>query len=227
MARGSLTNLKTKTMHYKGNMLFSDEQLKQLLKRPTPDQREFEVENYDFLSSLPDLMEEAFELTRREMIPKMPLSIDASWIAHTMNGNIRALIHQAFPGMVVPTGRKSYCIILHPKCECYIKKLTRSNLMPQYNHSQTSFAMVQARAMPEQEAIPIVFIGYTSNASNDMLTGYHAVCIEGNIKHWVTQLDAIEPPNQMDATSSPDGPSITPFVRVRKQGTIIEIPQTK
>lgn len=161
-----------------------------------------------------------------EMEAKLPNSVNPGWFADTLNGNIRAMIMQDFPGIVAPTGRGSYCILLPPKHECYIKKLTSGNLLPQYNHSYTSAAMCNARALDGQEALPVIFIGPTLDESNEMVTGCYAVCIEGLKRNWVTNLNEIEPPQRLEVPAPQTTPPPTPIVKIRR--TIpLEIPKTK
>jgi hypothetical protein len=60
--------------------------MNKLVQRPIPQQRSFELEHYDFLTSLPKKMDLAFEMTTQEMKQKHPLSINRIWFANTMNG---------------------------------------------------------------------------------------------------------------------------------------------
>ncbi len=67
----------------KVNYLFD---INKLVLRPIPDQRAFEMEYYEFLTRLPDLINQAFQLTRSEMKRKRPLSINRNWFANTNIG---------------------------------------------------------------------------------------------------------------------------------------------
>lgn len=176
---------------YKSNTLFD---ISKLVLRPLPIQREFEVDYYDFLSGLPKQMDLAFKMTRDELKLKPPLSVNRNWFANTMNGNLIFLIGTKYPEFLKYTGRGSYCLFLNFKYEGYVKKLTGKKLFPSYNHSNTSRAITNHQALPEQEPLPVIYIGYTSNNTNEMITGYYAVCIKGKERVWKTDLTAIEKP---------------------------------
>lgn len=198
-------------MNYKFTTLFDTNQL---IQRPIPEQRAFELEYYHFLVSLPKIMDEAFDITRNEMLRKHPLSINRSWFANTMNGNLIYLLGTSYPDYLKNTGRGSYCLLMNYRYEGYVKKLTGKKLFPSYNHSKTSRALTNQEALPEQEPIPVIYIGYTINKTNDNITGYYAVCIKGKERLWRTDLTAIEPPAAMPVLQTPVHP-VTPLVTVK------------
>lgn len=176
---------------YKSTTLFDTSKL---VLRPLPIQREFEIDYYEFLTSLPSRIDAAFQMTRDELKRKPPLSVNKNWFANTMNGNLIYLIGTAYPEFLKYTGRGSYCLFLNYRYEGYLKKLSGRKLFPSYNHSKTSRAITNQQALPEQEPLPIIYIGYTSNKTNDFITGYYAVCIKGKERIWKTDLTAIEKP---------------------------------
>lgn len=133
-------------------------------------------------------------MTRDELKQKPPLSVNKNWFANTMNGNLIFLIGTEYPEFLKYTGRGSYCLFLNFKYEGYVKKLSGKRLFPSYNHSNTSRAITNQQALPKQEPLPVIYIGYTCNKTNDTITGYYAVCIKGKERVWKTDLTAIEKP---------------------------------
>ncbi len=187
-----------------------------LLKRPTPDQSQFETENYELLKSLPESVYTAFEMTRNEMKDKDPLSMNFLWFANSMNGNVLAVIGKSHRQFIRPTGRKNYSLMLKPNYECYIKKLAENTLLPSYNHTNTSAAMCEQFAMPEQSPLPVIFIGYTLSKTNDKVTGCYAVCIKGKERLWVSDLSSLYPPASGNNFILPNTPIMThPEVEVK------------
>jgi hypothetical protein len=186
---------------YKSNTLFD---ISKLVLRPLPIQREYELDYYDFLSGLPPKMDLAFKMTRDELKLKPPLSVNKNWFANTMNGNLIYLIGTAHPEFLKYTGRGSYCLFFNFKYEGYVKKLTGKKLFPSYNHTDTSLAITNQRAFPKQEPLPVIYIGYTSNRTHEMITGYYAVCIKGKERLWKTDLTAIEKPVIIGVDQSAD-----------------------
>lgn len=195
----------------KSNYLFD---MNQLVQRPIPEQRAFELDYYDFLISMPGKIDMAFEMTQAEMKAKHPLSINRIWFANTMNGNLIYLLGTSYPEFLKYTGRGSYCLLLNYMYEGYVKKLSGKKLFPSYNHSKTSRALTNQEALPEQEPIPVVYLGYTSNKTNDVITGYYAVCIKGKERIWRSDLTAIEPPQSMPVEQTPVLP-IKPLVTIK------------
>lgn len=156
----------------------------------------------------------AFEMTQMEMKQKHPLSINRIWFANTMNGNLIYQLGTSYPEFLKYTGRGSYCLMLNYRYEGYVKKLSGKNLFPSYNHSKTSRALTNQEALPDQEPIPVIYIGYTINKTNDQITGYYAVCIKGKERIWRTDLTSIEPPSVMPIEQTPSQP-VTPLVTVK------------
>ena len=195
----------------KVNYLFD---INKLVQRPIPEQRAFELEYYDFLTILPEKINQAFDMTRAEMKLKHPLSINRIWFANTMNGNLLSLVGMAYPEYLKATGRGSYCLLLNCKYEGYLKKLTGKRLFPSYNHSKTSKALCDQKAKPGQEALPVIYIGYTINKTKDEITGYYAVCIKGKERIWHTDLTCIEPPYVLPITAA-GSPPVSPKVEVK------------
>jgi len=204
-------------MQRKSNTLFD---IDKLVQRPIPEQRAFELDYYDFLTILPGKIDLAFEMTRREMQNKPPLSINRVWFANTMNGNVIYQIGTSFPEYLRNTGRGSYYLRFNHMYEGYLKKLSGKKLFPSYNHSRTSRALTEQKAYSEQEAIPVVYIGYSLNETNELITGYYAVCIKGKERIWRTDLKSIEPPMSMPFEAQPDlpkAPLVTPKARAQKK----------
>ena len=177
---------------YKANYLFDTAKL---IQRPIPEQRGFEIEYYELLNSLPEKINEAFELTNKAKRKKRPLSINRNWFPNEMSGNVLDLVAQSFPHLVQATGRGSYCLMLNFKYECYIKKLTNKKLSPVYNHSKTSRRLTNQQAKEKIEApIPVIYMGWTINKTNEKITGYYAVCRKGEDRIWYSDLTSIELP---------------------------------
>lgn len=199
----------------KGNYLFD---MKKLVQRPIPEQRAFELEYYEFLTSLPEKINKAFVMTKAEAKPKHPLSINRNWFANTMNGNLLSLVGKAYPNYLRKTGRGSYCLLMNFRYEGYIKKLMGKKLFPSYNNTKSSTALTNQRALPKDEPLPVVYIGYTINKTNDRITGYFAVCIKGEERIWRTDLTAIDPPEVKGVQKDPIQPIVpTVIVKVKDQ----------
>lgn len=192
-----------------------------LLKRPTAEQRKVEVENYGFLQRFPHFVRKAFDDTENAAKNKSAISKTFLWFPLTLYGNVLENVATEYPEYLRETGRKSYTIKLRPNYECYIKKLTSGSLLPSYNHSQTSFAMCEGLALPEQEPLPVIFLGYTLTEDNSEITGCYAVCIKGKEKIWVSDLNAIEPPKFGETVDLnpvlPNLPQVKVRVREKKQ----------
>ena len=204
-------------MKHKGNYLF---EMNKLVQRPIPEQRSFELDYYDFLTSLPSKIDLAFEMTRAEMQQKHPLSINRIWFANTMNGNLIYLLGTSNPEYLKNTGRGSFCLLMNYKYEGYVKKLSGKKLFPSYNHSNSSKALTNQEALPEQEPIPVIYIGYTINKTNDFITGYYAVCIKGKERIWRTDLTSIEGRGALPleiTTAPPFTPIVTVKVKEKKK----------
>ncbi len=184
--------------------------MSKLVLRPLPDQRKFEEEYFDFLVSLPEKIDRAFKKTSQELRPKHPLSVGRSWFANTMNGNLICEIGTSYPEFLKYTGRGSYCLMFNSKYEGYVKKLSRNNFRPSYNHSISSRALTEQKAFSDNDALPVVYIGYTINKTNDLITGYYAVCIKGNKRIWKTDLTCIEVPGikTVDMEQTKSNPNI-------------------
>jgi hypothetical protein len=180
--------------------------MRKLLKRPMPDQGEFEARNYELLKAFVNATYLGYKQTLNDREGKPPLSMNFSWFANTMNGNVLSEMAKLFPNNVKATGRKNYSVMLKPNYECYIKKLARKNLMPSYNHSITTAAMCEQMALPSHQALPVIFIGYTLSDDNDQLMGCYAVCIKGKERMWVSDLTLLQPP------STGDGFNLTPIL---------------
>lgn len=171
----------------------------QLVQRPVPDQLKFEVEYYDLLQALPEIILKAFNLSHQAKKNKNPLSMNRNWFANEMSGNVIDLVSQSFPLFIKYTGRGSYCLLLNYKYECYIKKLTKKKLFPMYNHSKTSKRLTNQEALEKvEEPIPVIYMGWTINKTNDQIFGYHAVCIKGDERLWHSDLTAISKPHTED-----------------------------
>ncbi len=198
--------------HYRQTSLFDESNL---IQRPLPEQREFEIDYYDVLKSIPEIFSKGFLISNEVKKKKNPLSMNRNWFANEMSGNVIDLVSQSFPLFIKYTGRGSYCLFLNYKYECYIKKLTNKKLFPMYNHSLTSKRLTDQKALKIEEPIPIIYIGWTINNSNDNITGYYAVCIKGNERIWCSDLTCINPPNILDVdvdnnTPNPVGVIVTP-----------------
>lgn len=199
----------------KSNYLFD---INKLVQRPIPDQRAFEMEYYVFLTGLPDMIDQALKITRAAMKRKLPLSINRNWFANEMNGNLLALVGQDYPNYLQKTKRGSFCLLMNFRYEGYLKKLIGRKLFPAYNHSNSSKALTHQRGIEKEEPLPVVYIGYSINKTNDRITGYHAVCIKGKERIWRTDLTAIEPPEVKGIeknTTQPVAPTVT--VKVKDQ----------
>jgi hypothetical protein len=159
-----------------------------LVQRPIPEQQEFEKEYFELLKALPKIIDSAFELTIEAKKNKRPLSMNRNWFANELNGNVLDMISQSFPDFIKSTGRGSYFLYLNYKYECYIKRLTNKRLLPSYNHSKTSKRITNLQALPTEPALPIIYLGWTINKSNERITGYHAVCNKGAERIWATDL---------------------------------------
>lgn len=190
--------------------------MQKLVQRPIPDQRHFEIEYYDLLKALPRIVMQAFDLTTKARRKKRPLSMNRNWFANELSGNVLDLVAQSFPQYVQSTGRGSHCLVLKYKYECYLKKLNR-NLAPLYNHSKTSKRLTNQEALPTQEPIPIIFMGWTVNKTNDTITGYYAVCRKGSERIWFTDLTAIVKPKTLEINNSKqiDNTETKPIVTVK------------
>lgn len=201
----------------KVNLLFD---INKLVLRPIPDQRAFEMEYFEFLTRLPDLIDQALQLTHSEMKRKRPLSINRNWFANTMNGNLLALVGQEYPNYLQKTKRGSFCLLMNFRYEGYLKKLIGKKLFPSYNHSKSSKALTNQRGLPKEEPLPVIYIGWSINKTNDRITGYHAVCIKGDERIWRTDLKAIEPPEVKGIekdTTQPVAPTVTVKVKDQKK----------
>jgi hypothetical protein len=197
---------------YKSNTLFDTSKL---VQRPIATQRNFEIEYFDFLKALPNMIDMAFEKTKDEQKGKMPLSILKQWFPTTMNGNLLSEVGKQYPLYIKRTDGGDYCLLIDYKYECYLKKLIPGSLLPSYNHSKTSRARCEQKAPPNQDPIPLIFIGYTSNKTNDKITGYYASCIMGKERIWVSDLTAIEP-NSLNLTNMTEAPqSQAPIVSIK------------
>jgi hypothetical protein len=197
----------------KVNYLFD---MSKLLQRPIPEQSKFEEENYELLKAFENATYTGFEKTLEDADGKPPLSMNFLWFPNAMNGNVVAEMGKRFPEQLRPTGRKNHKLMLKPNYECYIKKLDKA-LKPSYHHSMTSAAMCEQKALSRQDALPIIFIGYTMTDTNDKVTGCYAVCWKGKERVWVSDLTALQPPSTGDgyiiAPISPNTPP-TPDVQV-------------
>lgn len=162
------------------------------IARPLPEQEEFETENLDFLSDFPEIIDKAFERTQKELDRKSPLSINKNWFANTMNGNIISFIAQKHYRLLRQTGRGCFYLNLSDRFEVYVKKLNNRTFMPSYNHSITSEAMINQRALPHQVPLPVIYVGYTCDKRNSVITGCYAVCIKGKDLIWRTDLVALK-----------------------------------
>jgi len=163
----------------------------ELIQRPIPEQREFELAYFKLLKALPAIIDEAFEVTHKAKRRKAPLSIGRNWFPNEMNGNVLNLVAQSFPDFVRYTGRGSHCLYLNYKYECYIKKLSSKKLFPTYNHSKTSKRLCDQTALPSQEPVPIIYMGWTISKTNEQIKGYFAVCRKGDERIWHSDLTAI------------------------------------
>lgn len=179
---------------YRPNYLFD---VDSLLQRPLPDQQEFQDEYKDILAAMPGIFQTALEKTLAAQKKKHPASINKNWFANEMSGNIEQMVKEKFP-QYVKNVRGTYCLFLDSKYECYVKKLRSDSYRPSYKHSNTSWANVNQKAEQEDDQIPVIFIGYTVNKSNDLITGSYATCINGKKKLWRTDLNAISRANQQN-----------------------------
>jgi hypothetical protein len=211
---GDLKNLFDSFMKTNVQYLFD---MHKLLRRPTPDQGRFEEANFEFLKEFVECSYDGFEQTKIEAREKPPLSMNFSWFAHNMNGNVLAAVARDYPEAIKYTGRHNYSINLPPNYECYIKKLKEGSLLPSYNHSVTSSAMCDMLATPTQKLTSVIFIGYTLDKNNSAVTGCYAVCIKGNEKIWVSDLTCLRRPQIGVAnTSTPITPNLYLEVRPRE-----------
>jgi hypothetical protein len=172
-------------INYSQTTLFD---VSKLIPRPLPDQEQFISENRKFLFSLVALSAKSFEMTYSRSREKLPLSMNRIWFANEMNGNLLSLVAQDFPEYVKPTGRGSFALMVNFKYECYLKKLNSKTLKPSYNHSNSSKALMNQDAKKNEHPVPVIYLGWTNNKYKDLLTGYYAVCWQGNQKLWKTDL---------------------------------------
>lgn len=202
-------------MYNKGNLLFD---LDKLLPRPIPAQARFEADYYDFLTTMPQLVETAFFMAIDARKRKDPRAVNKNWFANEMSGNIAFLVMREFP-QYVKFVRGTYCLNLNYEYECYVKKLTNT-LKPSYKHSNTSWANYNQKAQSATEQLPVIYIGYTANKSNDKILGCYAVCRRGNERLWVSDLTAIDLPSfGVDKDTIPDA-SVDVQVRVRAKKNV-------
>jgi hypothetical protein len=187
-----------------------------LVQRPIPDQRNFEIEYFDLLKALPGIIMQAFNLTNKAKRKKRPMSMNRNWFANELSGNVLDLVAQSFPHYVQRTGRGSHCLVLKYKYECYLKKLDKK-LSPLYNHSKTSKRLTNQEALPTQEPIPVIFMGWTINKTNDAILGYYAVCRKGDERIWSTDLTAIARPKNLEIAGSQHTavPETKPLVTIK------------
>jgi len=204
-----------KNLHFQTSSLFD---MIELVQRPIPEQRKFEIEYYDLLIALPGIILKAFEISNATKRNKNPLSMNRNWFANEMSGNVIDLIAQSFPMLVKYTGRGSYFLLLNFKYECYIKKLTKKRLFPMYNHSRTSKRLTNQVASKIEEPIPVIYMGWTINKTNDQIFGFHAVCIKGDERLWNTDLTAIQKPNENELKITPQAEIETNLVVVTVKG---------
>lgn len=203
-------------MESKGTYLFD---INKLLPRPLPVQEKFERDYYDFLSVIPDIIDQAFEMTVKARRMKDPRAVNRNWFANEMSGNLAFLIMRKFPAYVKMV-RGTYCLNLNFEYECYVKRLT-SALQPSYRHSDTSWANFNQRAMSIKEQLPIIYIGYKASKTNDKILGSYAVCLQGKNRLWVSDLNALTPPSYGTASNvspvTPQQPEVAVGVRIKKK----------
>lgn len=175
---------------YKVNTLFD---ASKHVKRQLPQQEVFEKNYNDLLVRMLYLMDRAFSQMATTRGSKSKMAVNRNWSANEMNGNLWDLIAKEFPHYIMDTKRGNYCLNLNDKFQCYIKKLTKKNLQPLYNHSETSRQLCDQIAPVGIDPIPIIYIGYTASKKMEVLTGYFAVCVKENEVIWCSDITALLP----------------------------------
>lgn len=187
-----------------------------LLPRPIPEQEKFERDNLSFLTKFPELVSEAYRITDEARSNKKPRSINQNWFANEMSGNLAELVSSHFPEYV-SLARGTYYLNFNFQYECYVKRLTGKKLAPSYHHSKTSWANLNQRSISSDEIVPVIYIGYKANKSNDKILGCYAVCFKGKDRLWVSDLDALDGRDYGSTTTiapQAPAPSVTPEVQV-------------
>lgn len=177
-------------MLYKGTPLFD---ISALEKRKLADQAEFEKITLPFLLKFREIVDNAMDAMCETRDNKPPLSVNQNWAPNEMNGLIIDALVKEFPQYARETGRgRGIKFVIDGKYEIYIKKLNEKTLKPSYNHTYTSKAMCEQAVLPNQEPIPVIFIGYTATKSVEQLTGYYAVCTKAeNGINWITDITTL------------------------------------
>jgi hypothetical protein len=168
----------------KSNELF---ETSNLISRPLPEQLEFEETLSVELPIFKSILEQSFELTRKEKSVKRPNFLDRNWSAVTMSGNIKGLLFDTYPGNMKLDSNNRFYFNKEGKYIIYFKKLNEK-LMPSNIPTRYSYKLYGQLALQFEEPIPIVFVGYTLNESNDELSGSFAVCLKNNVRKWASDL---------------------------------------
>ena len=156
------------------------------VRKKIPEQIEFETSMKDFLPEFGEIFKEAFHMTQKERALKKPNFRDRNWEAVTMSGNIKGLLTERFPEYILQDGYRYY-FYMKDRYIIYFKKLD-NKLLPSNIMTENTHKINCQYALPEEDPIPVIFIGYTVNTTFDELTGYYAVCMKDEEKKWVSDL---------------------------------------
>lgn len=167
----------------KGNQLFPDYQM---IKRENPSQVDFEQVFSSDIMFLGEIINDSFEMMKRERMDRPPHFRNKNWHAGTMNSNIQGKLFERYGGLV-KTKDGRFFLQLNGKI-LYFKKLDRKTKKPSHIKTWNSNKLMNNYATLFEEANPIIWIGYCVDSSWSNLTGIYAVSIDENVTNWITDL---------------------------------------
>jgi hypothetical protein len=202
-------------MLYKRIQLFEDSQIK---KRISAEQSDFVENHHELLLYSFDVFNKALEMMLKERTSYPIRYRGKNWAATTLNGFVLGLIQDKYPSEM-KSDNGSY-LFLGNRAIIKFKKLNDDYLPDNIATKKVTLERTQ-RAFSNEIDWPIVYVGYKLNVSQNLMTGYYAVCIDSwNHIQWITDIEDLYYNNSQSAPvvniTPPPQPIDLNLVRVKE-----------
>jgi hypothetical protein len=159
-----------------------------LTKRNTPEQDIFENENKELLASFPDMVDRAFKRMNTQIMPLIePTSRDKNLPAVLISGFLRGYLIAEFPHYCAAATNQRFSLKTDALEWIYIKKLN-DNRRPMNIKTSVNDMILNQLSVSEEDTGSNIFLGYTATKDMTQNLEVFALCIEGEVEHWFSDL---------------------------------------
>lgn len=158
-------------------------------KRQTPEEITFQNENIELLLAFPSIVNGCFQYKATDILPKINSSSrDRNLHAVLMSGLLKGKLIEMFPEYCSHATHGRFRLRTSKGEWIYIKKLD-DKLRPMNIETEETLNIINQVSHSKTDRGANVFLGYTTNKDNSLITGVHVLCIDGAEEVWRIDLD--------------------------------------